>query len=303
MLPGPELEVKPLEDRRAPVVVRIADAYPHGSAFRYDLVYYGLEPGEYDLQGLPAAQGRLPTGRPAADPGQGRSACCRRARSSRIALALEPSPSLGGYRLLLAFGGSLWCAGLAAILLLGRRKQVEAEAAGEPPGHAGRRLRPLVDAAVAGKLSAGPARRARAAPDRLLAEAARARAGQPGRGRSPRCASIPEAGPLLRQLEDWLHSPARRAEPVDVAGPARAPTRICRPTSLDERGRPRTPSLERRSSRPPEARTMSFAYPLVLLLLVVPLLLLGWVWRRTGGRVALPFDHGGQARAGSGPAS
>jgi Ca-activated chloride channel family protein len=40
---------------------------------------------------------------------------------------------------------------------------------------------------------------------------------------------------------------------------------------------------------------MSFAYPLVLLLLTVPLLLLGWVWRRTGGRVALPFDYGGQA--------
>lgn len=37
---------------------------------------------------------------------------------------------------------------------------------------------------------------------------------------------------------------------------------------------------------------MSFAYPWVLVLLVVPLLLLGWVWRRSGGRVALPFDHG-----------
>jgi Ca-activated chloride channel homolog len=44
---------------------------------------------------------------------------------------------------------------------------------------------------------------------------------------------------------------------------------------------------------------MSFAYPLVLILLAVPLLLLGWVWRRAGGRVALPFDHGGQ-RSGRG---
>ncbi len=39
---------------------------------------------------------------------------------------------------------------------------------------------------------------------------------------------------------------------------------------------------------------MSFAYPLVLVLLVVPLLLLGWVWKRSGGRVAMPFDHGQQ---------
>ncbi|QEH34591.1 von Willebrand factor type A domain protein [Aquisphaera giovannonii] len=39
---------------------------------------------------------------------------------------------------------------------------------------------------------------------------------------------------------------------------------------------------------------MSFAYPWVLGLLAVPVLLLGWTWRRTGGRIALPFDHGGQ---------
>jgi Ca-activated chloride channel family protein len=38
---------------------------------------------------------------------------------------------------------------------------------------------------------------------------------------------------------------------------------------------------------------MSFASPFVLVLLVIPLLLLVWVWRRSGGRVALPFDHGG----------
>jgi Ca-activated chloride channel family protein len=36
---------------------------------------------------------------------------------------------------------------------------------------------------------------------------------------------------------------------------------------------------------------MSFAYPLVLILLVVPVGLLCWTWRRVGGRVALPFDH------------
>jgi Ca-activated chloride channel family protein len=40
---------------------------------------------------------------------------------------------------------------------------------------------------------------------------------------------------------------------------------------------------------------MSFAYPAVLVFLVVPVLLVGWVWRRTGGRVVLPIDHGGQS--------
>lgn len=36
---------------------------------------------------------------------------------------------------------------------------------------------------------------------------------------------------------------------------------------------------------------MSFAHPFVLLLLAAPLGLLIWTWRRSEGRVALPFDH------------
>jgi Ca-activated chloride channel homolog len=39
--------------------------------------------------------------------------------------------------------------------------------------------------------------------------------------------------------------------------------------------------------------SLSFANPLVLLLLAIPALLLGWVWRRADRRVVLPFDHGG----------
>lgn len=39
---------------------------------------------------------------------------------------------------------------------------------------------------------------------------------------------------------------------------------------------------------------MSFAYPAVLVLLAAPVALIAWVWRRTSGRVAMPFDHGGQ---------
>ena len=40
---------------------------------------------------------------------------------------------------------------------------------------------------------------------------------------------------------------------------------------------------------------MSFAYPAVLALLVVPVGLVAWIWRRTSGRIALPIDHGGQS--------
>ena len=36
--------------------------------------------------------------------------------------------------------------------------------------------------------------------------------------------------------------------------------------------------------------TFSFGHPWVLLLLVIPLMMMGWVWTRRGGRIALPFD-------------
>lgn len=39
---------------------------------------------------------------------------------------------------------------------------------------------------------------------------------------------------------------------------------------------------------------MSFAYPWVLLALVIPVLLIVWAWSRHGQRVVLPFDHGTQ---------
>ena len=41
---------------------------------------------------------------------------------------------------------------------------------------------------------------------------------------------------------------------------------------------------------------MSFTYPSVLFLLLIPALLFVWVWRRDSGRVVFPFDHGRQNR-------
>ncbi len=83
VLPGSELEVRPIDDRRAPIVLRILGVYPHGTAFRYDFVYYGLDPGTYDLKDLLAAQRRLIDSRLAADSRADRTA--PPARSARAA--------------------------------------------------------------------------------------------------------------------------------------------------------------------------------------------------------------------------
>jgi hypothetical protein len=231
VLPGPELEVKPLEDRRAPVVVRITGVYPHGTAFRYDLVYYALEPGTYDLKNFlrrkdGAAVGDVPTipvrVDPVLPPGQ----------IEPNALALANSPSLGGYRLLLAFGGSLWCAGLAAILLLGRHKKSQAEAEAGRPVTLADRLRPLVDAALAGTLSEGQ----HAELERLLIGYWRKRLKLEHVSPAEAIRLMrqhEEAGALLRNLEEWLHKPGAKAEAAEIAALLR-PYQELKPESPDE---------------------------------------------------------------------
>ncbi len=215
VLPGTELEARPIEDRRAPVVVRIAEAYRHGSAFRYDIVYYGLEPGRYDLKDYLRRKDGSPTTdlppipvsvQPVLPPGQ--------IEPHRLIVA--PSPYLGGYRLLVLLGGLAWVAGLAAIALAGRRRRIEADARTIRPATLADRLRPLVDAAMAGELDAGR----RAELERLLIGYWRRRL-ELEHLPPARCMAVlrghAEAGPLLRRLEDWLHRPAGSAEPVDVS--------------------------------------------------------------------------------------
>ncbi len=214
VLPGPELEARPIDDRRAPVIVRIVDAYPHGSAFRYDIVYYALEPGTYDLKDSLRRKDRsstrdLPPIRvvvePLLPPGQ--------LEPHRLVLA--PSPWLGGYRVLMVLGVVAWIGGLAAIALAGRRKRVDSVVAAGRVATLADRLRPLVDAAVSGQLSAGQ----HAELERLLIGYWRRRLDLE---QAPPAKLIGllrnhvEAGPLLRQLEDWLHRPAGTAGPVDV---------------------------------------------------------------------------------------
>jgi hypothetical protein len=157
VLPGPELEVKPIESLKTPVVVRILDVYPHGSAFRYDLSYYGLKPGTYDLTTfLRRKDGKEPEGLPALTvtissllpPGQ----------VEPHKVEVSPAPALGGYRPLLLVGAMLWSAGVVAILYLTRRKPGPATAAPSGPLTLADRMRPLVEAAEAGTL--GPQQRA-----------------------------------------------------------------------------------------------------------------------------------------------
>lgn len=215
VLPGTELEVKPLVDRKTPIVLRITEVYTHGDSHRYDLTYYGLEPGDFDLAaylqrkdgsataGLP----KIPvTIRPIRPPGQ----------IEPNALRPSPTPSLGGYRFWLALGGASWVAGLVAILGYGRGKKARRLSDGPHRLNLADRLRPLVEGAMHGTLNEGQ----HAELERLLMGYWRHRLNLDDADPARAIALMKQdekAGPLLNQLEVWLHQPEGGKTPVDVA--------------------------------------------------------------------------------------
>lgn len=215
VLPGSELEAVPNEDRKSPLVLRVAATYPHGSAFRYDLEFYGLEPGDYDLKHFLRRKDGSSTADlpplpvkvlPLLPPGQ----------VLPNALEIRKGPFLGGYGTLVLVAATVWGLGLIAIVYFGflRRTRAGRGAGQAKPVSLADRLRPLVEGAMAGKLSQTELARL----ERTLLAFWRKRLGLDGA--DPALAmetlrSHAEAGPLLEQLEIWLHRPGS-AGSVDV---------------------------------------------------------------------------------------
>ncbi len=213
-MPGTELEALPLDDRAAPVVLRIVKTYPHGTAFRYDLEYYVLDPGTFDLKNslrrkdgstindLPSLQ---VTVRPILPPGQ----------IKPHPLVLEGTPFMGGYRLLLVLAGVAWVFGLLAILFVGRRKRLAVRQQEKRVLTMADRLAPLVERGMAGKLTPTEC----ADLERSLLSYWRRRLQLEDHKPVEAFATLrshAQAGPLLEQLEIWLHRPGT-AEQVNVA--------------------------------------------------------------------------------------
>jgi hypothetical protein len=214
VLPGTELEVKPLDDRKLPIVLRIVEVYPHGTDFRYDLVFYGLDPGTFDLRDYlrrkdGSSTAHLPplpvTIRPLLPAGQ----------IEPHPLQISETPWLGGYRVMLTTVGVLWVAVLAVILFARRRGHADNRQELAKPLTLAQRLRPLVEKAVAGKLSHAQC----AELERSLLAYWRTRLKLETMNPAEaiqRLRKDAQAGPLLEQMELWLHRPGPSAS-VDVA--------------------------------------------------------------------------------------
>ncbi len=216
VLPGTELEALPDADRKSPVAMRVVRVYPHGNLLRYDLEYQAFEPGSYDLRRFLRRK-------------DGSSTADLPPLPVQVTTLLPPgqvlpndvgpnrSPSIGGYRTLLIVAGVAWVLGLVAILYVGflRRRHAAFAQVRARPFSLADRLRPLVEGAMAGKLSQVEL----ASLERMLLAYWRKRLGLEQADPAQAIADLrthAEAGPLLEQLECWLHRPGPAA-PVDPA--------------------------------------------------------------------------------------
>jgi len=220
-----DYQPKPMDDR-TPLILRLDQVRPgEDGRFTYSFHYISFEPGSYKL----ADYLIHPDGSRATDLGETpieiKTILPPDFQGELNPFSPKPFPRLGGYRMVLGGLTVLWLCGLPALIWLGRKKKapdVEDEIIPDPSY--AERLRPFVEAAAAGNLSTS----GQAELERLLTGYWREKIAEPGQRMSGALAALkghPEAGPLLRALERWLHQPggASRVEIEGLLEPYRQP--------------------------------------------------------------------------------
>jgi len=222
VLPGSELTTAPTT-LKAPVALRIVKVWPHGTTFRYDLEWTGLEAGTFDLAKFLVRKDGSPTSDVPAIAVEVTSVLSA-GMVEPSELQPTPAASLGGYRTLQIVAAIVWGIGLLAILFVGRRFRRPKPQVTVVPTLADR-LRPLVEAVATGKSDTA----AQAELERLLVAFWRARLGLGEQKAADAIMTIrrhDEAGGLLRHLEAWLHmpTPPRDVDWAKLLQPYRAVT-------------------------------------------------------------------------------
>jgi hypothetical protein len=198
---------RPLDDR-TPLILRVEKITPADSGrFCYALHYIGFEPGDYQLADYLVR----PDGSLAAEiDGEllhVRSTLPANHDGTLSPYVPRPFPWFGGYRMFLGWLALLWVGGIAAFAYFGRNKKpVIVPVMIVPPPTFAERMRPFVEAAAAGNLSAD----GQATLERLMTGYWRDKLALPDQRMADNLAELrrhPEAGGLLRALERWLHRP------------------------------------------------------------------------------------------------
>ena len=205
-IPGEKAEPIPRMDRESSLVIRVLAVKPAADGFRYDLEIYGLDPGtytlsdyfryvtsqdsfpelrqqitivtEHDLEGIPEPE----------------------------ELAAAPPRNIGGYRLWLKIGLTIWGV-IFLLILFWRKKKVDDEEVTEPLPTLHEKLSSLVCSAAHGDLNAAD----RSRLERLILGYWKRKLPEiENVSTSEALVALrkhPEASPLLLELENWLHAP------------------------------------------------------------------------------------------------
>lgn len=203
VLPGTELEGKPL-DPQDEMVVRITRSFPHGEAFRYDIQFHGMEPGKFDLkdwlvrkdgsstEDLPEIPVEI---RSLLPPGQ-----------------IEPNelesgwlPSLGGYKNIAVLVTTGWIVVFLLLIFAGRKKPEIAQETIKPKS-----LAELLHARLEAATSNNMDPKKYAELERMLFAFWSKRLNLENLSPEKAMTEIKQhkdAGPLMVQLEKWMHSP------------------------------------------------------------------------------------------------
>jgi hypothetical protein len=209
VLPGTELQAAPLTDSRIPIVLRIDRSYPHGDAWRYDLEFYGLDPGKYDLADyLQRIDGSATDTLPEI-PVEILSVLPE-GQVLPHELETRRMPWLGGYKMFVALAIFGWIVVFCLILFAGRKSKSQLVQA-TPDMTLADYLRPRMERALRGELDS----KSLAELERMLTEFWKGRLSLHDCNQSEALARIKsdsEAGPLYLKMERWLHEPQSRAQ-------------------------------------------------------------------------------------------
>lgn len=214
VLPGSLLTHEKVNPSEADLVVRVIRSFPHGDSFRYDISYYGMESGEYDLSKYLVREDGSATDDLPAIPVHVKSII----KSGQIKpndLDIGMFGRVGGYFRMVVLGAFLWVGVLLAMIFLAReKKEAEVEHVAKKLSLADR-LRPSIEAAISGNLPAAK----HAELERMLFAFWQKRLNLTDIEPSAAINQIrnnEESGPLIKQVEQWLHSPAQDSD-VDIA--------------------------------------------------------------------------------------
>lgn len=213
VLPGGELVVKPIDGDSA-VVLQIVNAFKHGDSFRYTIRFSGLEPGKHDLadwlvrkegsasQPMPEIPVEIESLLPAG-------------QITPNSLSQGWLPQMGGYKVLMIAAIAIWGLVLLTLFFGWRKKPVEAAESEVSQRSVADLLRERLEAGLDNKV----APQQYAELERMLFSWWRKRLGYDSLAPEVAMAKIKEnaqAGPLMVQLENWMHRPEENSRDVDL---------------------------------------------------------------------------------------